>query len=523
MNRLSKTAAKGTLFQKPKSNRLLKAQKYRQKNPKPENVEAVKPTAHNTVTTLNMGDFDMLSRVTSKARATQMNLLSKVDSFKQLKLHSVVREGVFTRYLNNTESQPTAVQKVALKALLLDDKFSATLLAAETGSGKTLAYLGPVLSNLLHSREKTSEKSKPTNPTSDSPPTIEEGEIEKNSDIDMSTFTGKRRISNMVFVPTFELANQVYQTAKALTPELNISLFAGSSNHTEDFARDVYNGIDLAILTPAKLLKFMNNYEEAASFALDKCSNLIVDEADSLLNRSFEKETMQAIDQCNALRNLVFCTATIPHSFDRTLVSKYPELRRLVTPSIHRLPRHIDFKVVEVWHKPYMNNKKLALRQALYAIFHDNSEPNITKRVLVFVNRRSDVQGVADLLIENGFNATALDHPPAERAEIIRSFMEPTKINNKNDVNDETNKAFGDQRMKVLVATDVCARGVDFHSLRNVILYDMPFSAADLLHRAGRTGRLGKKGRVIMLVERKDGKHWLKGLEKVVKKGQALA
>ena len=96
----------------------------------------------------------------------------------------------------------------------------------------------------------------------------------------------------------------------------------------------------------------------------------------------------------------------------------------------------------------------------------------------------------------------------------MEEFSEPIPL----DATEESGS-----KVKILVTTDLLARGIDMDNVRNVILFDLPYSSADLLHRAGRTGRMGKRGRVFLFVDKKESKSWVKGLEKVVRKGMALA
>lgn len=507
------------------------------------------------VSTLDMGRFGMLSGVSVAERRVQQNLLRKVTQFSQLKLHPTVRANLGA--VLEAGKPPTPVQKVALKTLgrAAGDTFVPTLIAAETGSGKTLAYLAPLLSDLLGGARASSTETEEENPAenvaenakvnaaqsvaaevnpansngaavgahvaTDASATTDirgSGAETENAGAPLAASASQRRrnrsapaggISSIVLVPTLELAAQVCADARALAPPLVVEQFAGAESLVVDLARGVAAGVDLAVGTPGKFLKLHRNYPCETEAALRACRTLVVDEADSLMAPKSIAETLALVDRCPRLQSLVFVTATIPRSFDKYLRTEYPRLQRLVTPSIHRLPRHIDFRVVEVWRKPYCNSKDLALRQLLFAIYHDNTEPGRVKRAVVFVNQKESMNTVARLLNDSGFDATSLDMDPQRRAETIKQFKRCDAL--KSGV------------LKVLVATDVAARGVDFEDLRNVVLYDMPYSAADLLHRAGRTGRLGKKGRVSLLVQRKEAAGWVRGLETIVRKGMALA
>lgn len=448
------------------------------------------------ISTLDMGDFKMLRGVSAADRKTHLNVIDKIRGFEQLRLHPSVKELIGQNILKSRSLPPTPVQKVAIKALrkkdLASTKFQSWMIAAETGSGKTLSYVAPMISNLL---EQHSEKP-------------EVADLEKHTQTQSLDSHNEPRISNIVLVPTVELADQVCNTLRGCSPSsVRIGIFAGVHNALPSLAKQVTKGVDVAVASPDKLLRLGEDYPVLMRRALESCSMLVVDEADSLMNQSFEASTSSLISKCPELQHLVFVTATIPKSFDKTLRKQYPETNFLVTPSIHRLPRHIEFRVVEVWHRPYNNNKALALQQALFSIYHDKTEDGKVKRVVVFVNRKSDVDNLVSILKKSGYEATGLNPDRSNLNEFLQA---------------ETASEAAPP-MKVLVATDLVARGIDFQKVRNIILYDMPPNAADLLHRAGRTGRLGTKGRVLLLVARGESKGWIRGLETIVKRGMALA
>lgn len=440
---------------------------------------AVRQRKVGPISTLDMGKFGTLKGVDTKQRQTHLNVLDKVSSFDQLRIDQQVRFNITKHFLKSPQMPPTPVQKVAIKALTRkneDNPPRSWLIAAETGSGKTLAYLAPLISRI-------------------------HGEALHDTDDSKSEFG----VKSIVLVPTLELAEQVGNTVDKVAPEnFKYMVSAGPSHHTSTIARNATKGLDLLITTPDKVRKLMSN-GRAALF--DACKMAVVDEADSLFNRSFSESTQAVLDQLVELQDAVFVTATIPRFFDKYLREKWPNTVRLVTPSIHRLPRHIEFRVIEAWRRPYNNSKELALQQALYAMYHDNTEPGLTKRVLVFVNRSKDVPGCVEMLNKAGFDAQAISRQQGN----LGDFVQPAEPRERGGT------------LQVLVGTDLAARGVDFHLVRNVILYDMPPSAADLLHRAGRTGRLGTKGRVFLIVNRHESKGWVRGLETIVKRGMALA
>jgi len=448
------------------------------------------------VSTLDMGQFGSLKSVPVEDRKSHVNVLDKVSSFDQLRIDPFLRQKIRRNLLKSPDMPPTPVQKVAIKALArptvgLDRR--EWLIAAETGSGKTLSYLAPMITKLIDQHQDMQSE----------PEAAEDAPQEEKSQV---------CIGGIVLVPTTDLAKQVMETVEKIQPPgFRTAMMAGLGSTPTQLAHKVAQGLDLVVASPDKLLKMHAFAPQLMTRAFTETRNLVVDEADSLMNQSFEPSTTKLVSMLPELEDLVFVTATIPAWFDKTLRRNYPTMTRLVTPSIHRLPRNIEFKVVEVAHRPYNNNKQLALQQALYAIYNDKSEPGIVKRVLVFVNLKREVKPLVNMLKNAGYAAVDL----GENRENLDQFLEAQAKNPKSD--DTGNE------MQVLVATDLLARGVDFHKVRNVILYDMPKNAADLLHRAGRTGRLGTKGRVILLVNKSEQKSWVRGLETIVKRGVALA
>ncbi|ANB12713.1 Mrh4p [Sugiyamaella lignohabitans] len=444
-------------------------------------------------TTLGSGKFSVLYELDRKSRESHRNVLSKVDSFEALKIESSVRDSIMETVLGHLEIiKPTPIQTLAVKAIQGRRKNPLEqhtwLLAAETGSGKTLAYLAPLLSKLKVEEEEPGWEL-------------------------IKELPGPRAV---ILVPSAELIAQVdsvIKKIKSTVPLSSVACLPGVS--TRYIHSRLAKGIDILICTPDKLAQLSKNSNLAKIQYLQRCKMLVIDEADSLMNDSFRDATLGSIGFMPNLLDLVFCTATIPRQFDRILREKYPDTTRLVTPKIHKLPGHIDFRVVEVFRPPYMDNKMLALKQALFAIYHDGSEDGLTKRVIVFVNRKESVSPLVTELNTSGFISIGIDGTvkPTERKQLIEDFISPAK----------TIEESGGQKLKVLVTTDLMARGVDTNRVRNIILYDLPLSSADLLHRAGRTGRLGARGRVLLLVNKKESQSWVKGLEKAVRKGLALA
>lgn len=443
----------------------------------------------------NSGKFAGLHMVKPNDRIYGEKYISKIDSFEALKIDHGIRNAIVNNILGHLDyKKPSPIQVLAARAIQAKRKtpeeFCSFLLAAETGSGKTLAYLAPLLSKL---KEEESVN----------PNWVHLKELPI--------------IRSVILVPTLELVSQVISTVKTIGHEAKLSSFALSAEVSpRSISEALSRRIDVLVTTPDKFLVTFKN-QNSLKGHLKYCKSIIVDEADTLMDETFVESTQKVLATSPSITDLVFCSATIPRRFDRIMTRLYPDVQRIVTPSLHKIPRHIDFRVVEVFNPPYLNSKPLALQQALYAIHHDNTEAGNLKRVVVFLNHKSDIKPLAELLNEKGFDSVFISGGMSleERKKLVTEFVSPPS--QLDDTSKETSK------VRVLLTTDLLARGIDMNNIRNVILYDLPYSSIDLIHRAGRTGRMGKRGRVFLFVEKKESRGWVKGLEKVVKKGMVLA
>lgn len=444
----------------------------------------------------NSGNFASLKVVKKAERTENQGILSKIDDFAALRIEPGVRQGIMEGVLAHLEyKKPTAIQVLGIKAIQArkrsTEQFRSYLIAAETGSGKTLAYMAPLMSKLKE--EELTRK-------------------------DWDQIKDLPIVRSIILVPTLELVSQVISTVKGISHSAKLSSLALTADISHRGIRDsLKRRIDVLVCTPEKFLQVFKD-PNALKGHLKYCRFLTVDEADTLMDETFVEHTQKVIEGVPSIADLVFCSATIPRRFDRIMRKLYPDVERIVAPNIHKIPRHVDFRVIEVFNPPYLNSKPLALQQALYAIHNDNTEPGKVKRTVVFVNSKDALEPIVTTLVEKGYDAVSVSGGMSLdlRKEIVTAFVEPIPLPvNANDV--------GVSKVKVLVTTDLLARGIDMDNVRNVILYDLPYSSVDLLHRAGRTGRMGKRGRVFLFVDKKESRSWVKGLEKVVRRGMALA
>ncbi|KAL8696209.1 MAG: hypothetical protein Q9201_007772, partial [Fulgogasparrea decipioides] len=389
-----------------------------------------------------------LSAVPYERRNFIKKKLSDIESFDDFDLMPVVKEAVATQALSElVDISPTPVQRLAIPALTASNKIGQskggpqdmeqTLIAAETGSGKTLAYLLPVLNAFKQieaidaegeTRRKADEEEKRKENN------VLELEAPPLSNAPHPT-TGRPRA--IILVPTSELVSQVGTVAKNLSHKIKFRSALISSVYTGKVIRNrlfAPTGIDILISTPHLLASIA----ESDPNILSRVTHLVIDEADSLLDRSFAPSTSAIIDKATpSLRQLILCSATIPRSLDNRLRTRFPDMRRLVTPNLHAIPRRVQLGVIDVDKEPYHGNKNLACADTIWSIGkqaaehvmshtpgHEQTERIDVKRILVFVNERGKTTEVAEFLNFKGIDSTALnrDTPEQRHNEILGAF-----------------------------------------------------------------------------------------------------
>lgn len=462
-----------------------------------------------------------LSPVSWAQRANTGAKIENWGSFNDFDLLPSIKEAVSNKALNDlTTIQPTAVQKLVIPVLtgmglkarqkiVFKGRFESFLIAAETGSGKTLAYLIPTMDYLKREEEILLE-------TKFSEEEVEARSLAKRLEMEQQLFdlevptventdvNGKPRA--VILVPTSELVNQVGAVIKSMSHivKLRSALISRDFSGRVIRKRLFFSPIDILVSTPHLLSSLAENDPRI----LSNCSHIIVDEADSLFDRSFSPITSAIISRAEGLKRLILCSATIPKSLDRSLRKLYPDMQRLVTPHLHAIPRRVQLSIVDIDADPYRGNKLLACADTLHKLAKDDTEEGFIKKVIVFVNERETTAEVASYLRFRGFDAASLERDTSDRkdASVLDYFTGP-----KTAVGPEV-KAM--DRMAVLVTTDIASRGVDTKTVKNIVLYDVPFSTIDFIHRLGRTGRMGRRGQAVILVDKNTNKAWVKDIKR---------
>lgn len=502
------------------------------------------------------------------ARTALKDKLDKIETFDELGLRKDVLDAVATQALPYLHTlTPSPAQKLAVPALLSkkgefeklkkgkENEYEKYLLAAETGSGKTLAYLLPIIHQIKEAEEKEkAEKAdraqrKAEEQAKKQPSQIFEVEPPPLSNrINPDSPVGRPRA--LILLPTSELVEQVGKVAKALSHTVKFrSAAVSSSNSATVIKNRVFNpsGIDMIISTP----HLLGSITEKEPMLLSKVNYIVADEADSLFDRSFRDTTLNLIDRsAPSLKQLILCSATIPKSLDTFIDKRFPMMKRLVTPKLHSIPRRVALGVVDIDKQPYNGNRTLACADVIWQLGksgHEDDEPHQTiKYIIVFVNERDQAIELTEFLKTKGVDASALtrDNIEVRRGNVLEGFTSPTRVAGESKDTDKTQKEdyipFEKEQQlinsppvenpsrrkladtKVLVTTDLGSRGIDTLAVRHAILYDVPHTTIDFVHRLGRLGRMNRRGRGVVLVGKKDRKDIVREVRDAMYRGQAL-
>ena len=498
-----------------------------------------------------------LSTVSYGQRSSVKSQLEDYERFDDFPLLSIVQDSIGSQVLPGMKDlTPTPVQSLAIPALLgVESRASRRrmsqsdgktleqyLLAAETGSGKTLAYILPVI-DAIKRAEQTEAEEKRQEPRQENSLTEQETTLDPSSETPHDTTARPRAI---ILLPTSELVVQVGSVVKQLSHTIKFRSALISSAISAKVIRNrlfTTTGIDVVISTPHLLASIAQSEPNI----LSRVSHLVVDEADSLLDRSFASSTSAIIDKATpSLRQLILCSATIPRSLDSYLRNRFPDVRRLVTPNLHAIPRRVQLSVVDIDKQPYVGNRMLACADTIWSIGKAANEETIDEggdlrvtRLLVFVNERETATQVAEYLTSKGIDAVAFQRDSASQreAETLAEFTMTSKGGDRSDGRDgkqQDPKSRGPRpsssvtatrhlaNTKVLVSTDLGSRGIDTLAVKHVLLYDVPHTTIDFIHRLGRTGRMGRRGKGVVLVGKNDRKDIVREVREGMYKGQAL-
>lgn len=345
-----------------------------------------------------------------------------------------------------TYPAPTPVQQEFIPAALTGQDIWVT---APTGSGKTVAYALPLIEKLTRSDPSQS---------------IQEGR-------------NQRALQSLVLVPTRELAIQVGQTFMSLSAHLGklckvTVVFGGVSINPQMMG--LRGGTDILIATPGRLLDLLDHN----ALKISQVQTLVLDEADKLLELGFQDELGQILAKLPHKRQNLFLSATRPNSIES-----------LAQSLLHNpLEIHIESTSLQpavIAQRAFYTDTPQRTQLLKHLIKTDH-----LKQLLVFVATQHSSEIVAAKLRVAGIAAEPFHGQLSQgkRQQVLADF-----------------KA---HRVKVVLATDLAARGLDIEKLPAVVNYDLPRSAVDYTHRIGRTGRAGEAGLAISFVCPETLHHW---------------
>jgi len=289
----------------------------------------------------------------------------------------------------------------------------------------------------------------------------------------------------VIMAPTRELAQQIAQELEELTyfmPEVQVACVYGGAN-MEKQAKRLAEGCQIVVATPGRL---MDHYKHH-SIDISHVTQIVLDEADEMLNMGFYKDVRHIIEMMKARKSLSMFSATISREvMDIGWLYQHNAEEITVQPKEESQPKIIQYML-----ETSGRNKLSDLAQI---IIGENY-----KRVMVFCDTKFNTATLANQLARLGFSVDCLhgDLSQKERNQIMQNFR--------------------DGKLAILVATDVAARGLDVTDLTHVINYGLPDDIETYTHRSGRTGRAGKSGVSVAIVHsREKGK--MRAIEKIIGK-----
>ena len=340
--------------------------------------------------------------------------------------------------------QPMPVQEEVIPYLLGNQNDVIAL--AQTGTGKTAAFGIPVLQRIDTSRKETQA---------------------------------------LILSPTRELCLQIADDLRDFSKYMDgvhiEAVYGGAS--IEQQIRSLRKGVQIIVATPGRLIDLMNR----GVAKLDDVYNVVLDEADEMLNMGFSESIDAILEGVPSERNTLLFSATMSRDIERIAKGYLHDYKEIVVGSRNEGAEHVN----HIYYMVNAKDKYLALKRLV------DFYPRIF--AIIFCRTKLETQEVADKLIRDGYNAESLHGDLSQQQR------------------DLTMQKFRQHTVQLLVATDVAARGLDVDDLTHVINYGLPDDIENYTHRSGRTGRAGKKGTSLSIVHSRE-KHKIRNIEKEIGK-----
>ena len=340
--------------------------------------------------------------------------------------------------------QPMPVQEAVIPSLL--EGRQDTIALAQTGTGKTAAFGIPLLMRL-----------------------------------DLSD----RNTQALVLSPTRELCLQIADDLRDFSKYMEgvhvEAVYGGAA--IEPQIRALKKGVQIIVATPGRLIDMKNR-----GFArLDTVTNIVLDEADEMLNMGFSDAINEIFESLPAEHSTLMFSATMSREVERVAKKYLTDAQEIVVGSRNEGAENVN----HIFYMVQAKDKYLALKRIV------DYYPKIF--AIIFCRTKLETQEIADKLIKDGYNAESLHGDLSQQQR------------------DLTMQKFRQHLTQLLVATDVAARGLDVDDLTHVINFGLPDDIENYTHRSGRTGRAGKKGTSISIVHSKE-KHKIRNIEKEIGK-----
>ena len=289
----------------------------------------------------------------------------------------------------------------------------------------------------------------------------------------------------VVLSPTRELCLQIADDLKDFgkyLPHLHIAaVYGGASIETQ--IKQLRRGVQIIVATPGRLIDLMHR----GKAKLENVHNVVLDEADEMLNMGFQESITEILTDVPEDRNTLLFSATMSREVERVAKGYLHDYKEIVVGSRNEGAENVN----HIYYMVNAKDKYLALKRLV------DFYPKIYG--IVFCRTKVETQEVADKLIKDGYNAESLHGDLSQQQR------------------DLTMQKFRSHLTQLLVATDVAARGLDVNDLTHVINYGLPDDVENYTHRSGRTERAGKKGTSLSIIHTRE-RSKVRNIEKIIGK-----
>lgn len=280
-------------------------------------------------------------------------------------------------------------------------------------------------------------------------------------------------VNCLIMAPTRELARQIDQALQGFSYYMNINgvaVYGGNDGaRYEQERRSLSSGADIVIATPGRLITHLN----LGTLDLSRTTHLVLDEADRMLDMGFSEDIMKIVEQMPEERQTILFSATMPPkiaTLARKIMKNPVEVRLAVSKPAEKIQQEV-----------YVCREVDKLKLVKWILEQKNPQSAV-----IFASSKMKVKDLYASLKRMGLNVAAM-HSDLEQSQ-----------------RDEVMLAFKAQRVSILVATDIVARGIDIDGISLVVNFDAPHDAEDYVHRIGRTARAGREGSAVTLIGEKE-------------------